>query len=73
VPQQDLTNTVMDQKKTSGETVKFHLSGKYVNGPEQSATDANYRRTRAANGGDGTRPASAMQHHTVPKVHRATI
>ena len=61
------------QIRTSGETVKFHLSGKCVNGPEQSATDANYRRTRATNGGGGTRSAGAMPHHTVPKVHRATI
>ena len=60
-------------KRTSGETVKFHLSGKCVNGLEQSATYANYWRTRATNGGGGTRSAGAVQHHAVPKVHRATI
>jgi hypothetical protein len=57
-------------KPTSGETVEFHLFGKCVNGPEQSATDAKHRKTRAANGGGGTRSAGAMQHHAVPNVYR---
>jgi|ERR1019366_8746572 hypothetical protein len=50
----------ISQNRTSGETVKFHSSGKCVNGPERQATYANYRRTRAANGGGGTRSAGAM-------------
>ena len=34
------------QNRASRETVKYHLSGKCVNGPEQSADYASYRRTR---------------------------
>src|ERR1017187_5150900 len=61
------------QNRASRETVKFHLSGKCVNGLEWSATYANYRRTRAANGGGGTRSAGAVPPHAVPKVLRAPV